>query len=209
MRGIMRPAATVRRPRSGRPWATGAASPRCAARAPGPGLTHRRCQCGHVLAAAQRGAFSGGAPVGEAFLGGSVAYLSAPGTAGEFAGPVPSGDARKVSRFRPELTSTGWTTDIGPLYRVRAWKMNVPAAAPPPEQPQRLPDQVQRQPPALVPLQRPDARRMLGDQGDRTGERGGQRERHSHYHVPDLVPRTASGRQTPFDGGRLAAPGRA
>jgi hypothetical protein len=132
MRGIMRPAATVRGPRSGRPWATGAAPPRCAARAPGPGLTHRRCQCGHVLAAAQRGAFSGGAPVGEAFLGGSVAYLSAPGTAGEFAGPVPSGDARKVSRFRPELTSTGWTTDIGPLYRVRAWKMNVPAAAPHP-----------------------------------------------------------------------------
>jgi len=40
-----------------------------------------------MLAAAQRGAFSGGAPAGEAFLGGNVAYLSAPGTAGNPPGP--------------------------------------------------------------------------------------------------------------------------
>ena len=81
----------------------------------------------------------------------------------------------------------------------------------PPEQPQRLPDQVQRQPPALVPLQRPDARRMLGDQGDRTGERGGQRDRHSHYHVPDLVPLTPApagywARQPPAAGRQRPSP---
>jgi len=90
-----------------------------------------RCSAdaGHHAARGNRAQAKIAAPVGD---GGSVAYLSAPGTAGESAGPVPSGDARKVSRFRPELTSTGWTTDIGPLYRVRAWKMNVPAAAPHP-----------------------------------------------------------------------------
>jgi len=55
---------------------------------------------------------------------------------------------------------------------------------------------------------------MLGDQGDRTGERGGQRERHSYYHVPDLVPFTpapagywarqppGAGRQRPSRTGR-------
>src|SRR5205823_4971839 len=54
----------------------------------------------------------------------------------------------------------------------------------PPEQPERVPEQVERQPPAFLPFRGADARRMLRDQVDGTGKRGGQREGHGQDHVP-------------------------
>ncbi len=131
MRGIMRPAATVRGPRSGRPWANGGsvAQVRCPGPRAGfdPPQVPMRPRAGRRPARSllRRGASRRGIPPWQRGLPERARH-------GRGIRPVPSGDARKVSRFRPELTSTGWTTDIGPLYRVRAWKMNVPAAAPHP-----------------------------------------------------------------------------
>ena len=53
----------------------------------------------------------------------------------------------------------------------------------PAEQPQRLPEQVADQAPALLPLRRAGARRMLRHQVDRVGQGGGQGEHHGEGHA--------------------------
>ena len=74
------------------------------------------------------------------------------------------------------VISSGWTTDSGPLFRAPACRMYELMPASTAEQPQRLPDQVARQPDARHPGGRCDAGQVLGHQVDRVGQRGAQRE---------------------------------
>ena len=132
MRGIMRPAATVRRPRSGRPWATGAASPRCAAPGPRAGFdppqVPMRPRAGRRPARSllRRGASRRGVPrwqrgLPERARHGRGVRLPGPKRRCPQSQPLPprADQHRLDHRHRP-------------VVRVRAWKMNVPAAAPHP-----------------------------------------------------------------------------
>jgi hypothetical protein len=71
-----------------------------------------------------------------------------------------------------------------------------------PQQPQRLPGQVEGQPPALLALRGADARLVLRYQIDRVGEGSGQRENDGQSHARVPVPLASADRVAT----RLASP---
>jgi hypothetical protein len=77
---------------------------------------------------------AGWPPVGSAAARNTASATVAVSTAAQAAGATcwPIHTRRSTMTNTSSATSTGWTTDIGPVCRARAWKAYEPTAAAPP-----------------------------------------------------------------------------